>query len=83
MPAYGKPPPDGNVSRATAFIIMFAVTHTIASVLICLRLYVRVRIVRALALDDLFIVLAWVIHTHPFGFLHFSNLIQLTKETLD
>ena len=65
MPAYGNPPSDGNISRATGFIIIFAITHAIATILICLRIYVRARILRALALDDLFIVLALVVSYYP------------------
>ncbi len=60
MPAYGQPPLDGNASRAGQFIATIVVTISIATLLICLRIYVRARIVRALALDDLFIVLALV-----------------------
>jgi len=60
MPAYGQPPSDGNASKAGEFIAIVVVTISIATLLICLRIYVRARIVRALALDDLFIVLALV-----------------------
>lgn len=60
MPAYGQPPLDGNASKAGQFIAVTVVTISIATLLICLRVYVRARIVRALAIDDLFIVLALV-----------------------
>lgn len=58
--AVGQPPSDGDSSRAGTFIIIAAVTIGIAYLLTCARIYVRARIVRALALDDLFIVLSLV-----------------------
>ena len=60
MANLGPVPPGGDVNRGGSIIALQAVTVSVAVILIALRLYVRARIVHALAWDDFFIVLALV-----------------------
>ena len=52
---------SSDASRGHILITLFAVTATIALILLCLRLFVRTKIMRSsLGWDDYFIVLAMV-----------------------
>ena len=60
MPAVGPSPPDGDVLGGTPILIIQSMFITIATMLIAIRLYVRVKISHALGLDDFFIVFGLV-----------------------
>ena len=61
-------PAGGDVSRAPGFIACVVTTTTAALVTVCLRMYVRVRILHATGWDDWAILLAMVILCSPAKF---------------
>ena len=54
-------PHNGDVSRAHGFIACAAITTAAALVMVCLRMYVRTRVIHALGWDDWTILGAMVI----------------------
>lgn len=53
-------PPDGDEDRGPQFIAAAAVTTAAALIAVCLRMYVRIRIVRAVGIDDYMIIVSMV-----------------------
>lgn len=51
---------DGDHNRALALMVPTGITFIAALVLVSLRLYVRIKVVRKLGKDDLFILLGMV-----------------------
>ena len=88
MPARG-PPPGGDRNIGGRLVVLQSILISFATLLIALRLYVRSRIIRALGLDDFFIVLALVrkktmettsaanLHSYLVGFSSPSASLQL------
>ena len=54
------PPPGGDQNRGSQIIIVHSILSGIGAILVLLRLYVRMFIVKKLGMDDYFIVLALV-----------------------
>jgi len=55
-----QPPPGGDEDRGPKFIAAAAVTTVAALIAVCLRMYVRIRIVRAVGIDDYMIIVSMV-----------------------
>ena len=60
---YFQPPPlGGDESSSTEIILAIAITGSVVTLLVPLRMYVRVCITRSFAWDDVFILMALVSH---------------------
>lgn len=55
-----SPPPDGDVSRQTGALVAIWVLFGISSVVMVLRLFAQVSVLRRLGLDDGLMIVAWV-----------------------
>ena len=68
------PPPSNNNNRGPEILITFSSTLGIALILLCLRLYVRARIVRKLWWDDLFIAFSFVSMMKAYSYVAYSKI---------
>lgn len=69
-----QPPPGGDEDRGPQFIVAAAVTTVAALIAVCLRTYVRIRIVRAVGIDDYMIIVSMVmLQTSTYCYGSFSN----------
>ena len=55
-----RPPPGGDFDKGPAFLAVSLTTIIIALTFVCVRIYVRTRIVRAFGWDDWMVALAGV-----------------------
>ncbi len=63
MASLMQEPPGGDVSRAPGFIACVVTVTTAALVVVCLRMYARIRVIHAVGIDDWVILLAMVIRS--------------------
>ena len=63
MDQFEKPPPGGDKDRGYVIIIVTSVMVALSSMVVALRVYTRIRIVRSFGLDDYVLLLAWVSET--------------------
>ncbi|KAL8801052.1 MAG: hypothetical protein Q9182_004744 [Xanthomendoza sp. 2 TL-2023] len=68
FPPLGTPPPDGDRHRGADIIVTQFVFTSIATVLVCLRLYVRAKITRKVGWDDILIAIALIVTIPGTGF---------------
>ena len=60
MDGVQKPPPGGDQHRGHIIILINSVFMVLASIAIALRIYVRIKLVPSMSLDDYTAVVAWV-----------------------
>ena len=66
MDLHREPPPGGDHNKGPTFLAVSTTTTTvIAFVLVCLRIYVRTRVVRAVGWDDWMIIIAMASNKYP------------------
>lgn len=77
--AKSSPPADGDQNHGTRMLIVIVTTFTIVVVILCLRLSVRLFVVRSMGWDDYSIIAATVCLLHPFLYLSFilQNALKL------
>ncbi|KAI4240547.1 MAG: hypothetical protein L6R40_005035, partial [Gallowayella cf. fulva] len=67
-PSFGPPPPDGDRHRGADIIVTQFVFTAIATVLVCLRLFVRAWITRNVGWDDIFMAITLIVTIPGTGF---------------